>query len=173
MGTRSNIVTQLLDGSWKSVYCHWDGYPAGVGRTLLDNYNSQERAESVVSLGDISSLRPRNDGAPGHSFDSPVDDQTIYYGRDRGETGTDARAGNALTDVWPAADSWVEYIYVWLAGGPDGANQPNWYVGDPDVGPDSLRLLSAVLAGDASAPQPDIKSPFGVLGHRDPARAGQ
>ena len=30
MATRSRIAIELSDGTVKSVYCHWDGYPDGT-----------------------------------------------------------------------------------------------------------------------------------------------
>ena len=86
MSTRSTIST-MINGKCVGVYAHWDGYPSHRIPLLLNHYNSQEGAESIVALGSISSLRERI--APNedenHSFDSPVGDVTIAYHRDRGE----------------------------------------------------------------------------------------
>ena len=52
MSTRSAIA--WYDPEHKtgmSVYCHFDGYPAGVGRILFDYYNDESRVKSLVSLG--------------------------------------------------------------------------------------------------------------------------
>ena len=85
MATRSTISVLCDDGSVVSVYCHCDGYPEHNGKILSECYNSQELAEKLVSLGDMSSLGTSCDGAESHSFDSPVKNQTVYYHRDRGE----------------------------------------------------------------------------------------
>lgn len=90
MSTRSTIAVVRADGSVKSVYCHWDGYLKHNGQVLLDGYNSQELAEKVTSLGDISFLDERYDPIGEHSFDNPEDGTTILYGRDRGEIGVTA-----------------------------------------------------------------------------------
>lgn len=43
----------------KYCYCHFDGYPSGVGRTLLDHYSgNNELAEKLCSLKGFSSLEP-------------------------------------------------------------------------------------------------------------------
>ncbi len=61
MSTRSRIaVLQENDGSVKSVYCHWDGYLSGVGVTLLNHYNTYQRANAVVALGGLSSLHRKS-----------------------------------------------------------------------------------------------------------------
>ena len=52
MATRSRIALQLEDGSIVSVYNHWDGYPAGVGFTLVANYiRDLEKLAASIALG--------------------------------------------------------------------------------------------------------------------------
>ena len=34
MGTRSVIAVRNETGGWKGRYCHWDGYPEGVGAAV-------------------------------------------------------------------------------------------------------------------------------------------
>ena len=34
MATRSNIAYKTAEGKIRSVYCHWDGYPAYNGEVL-------------------------------------------------------------------------------------------------------------------------------------------
>lgn len=39
------------------IYSHWDGYPeGGVGETLVDDYDTYEKALNLVLVGDISSM---------------------------------------------------------------------------------------------------------------------
>lgn len=56
MATRSLIGIEHEDGSISSIYCHWDGYPEGVGATLVKHYLKQEQVEALVKAGDRSSL---------------------------------------------------------------------------------------------------------------------
>ena len=58
MATRSNIGVLQDDGTIKAIYCHWDGYPEGVGATLANHYDSHIRASELVELGDILNLKP-------------------------------------------------------------------------------------------------------------------
>ena len=113
MGTRSNIAANV-DGKVKVIYCHFDGYIEHVGQVLYDHYNSQERAEELLALGDISSLDERCDCPEGHTYGKAVDGCTIAYGRDRGEEGTEAKLFDSL-DEWQSnwAESWGEYFYYW------------------------------------------------------------
>ena len=54
MGTRSRIGIQLKDNSILSVYHHWDGYPEWLGKTLVEQYNSKEKASELIDGGDMS-----------------------------------------------------------------------------------------------------------------------
>ena len=99
MSTRSRIGIAQDDGTVKSIYCHWDGYPSNNGKILLDHYTDRTKVESLIALGDISALEaevaPTEELAPGrysdtkkpvrHSFDTPQENVTIAYARDRGE----------------------------------------------------------------------------------------
>jgi len=55
MATRSRIAIRIGD-KVHSVYCHWDGYPEGVGNELITRFNSRELAEGLVELGNRSWL---------------------------------------------------------------------------------------------------------------------
>ena len=71
MSTRSRIAIENQDGTVQSIYCHFDGYIDGVGKTLFNHYD-REKLEKLIVLGDISSLG-----------ESTID--TIAYCRDRDE----------------------------------------------------------------------------------------
>ena len=45
-----------LIGNYIAIYHHWDGYPTALGRELLDNYNSYEKALNLMALGNCSSI---------------------------------------------------------------------------------------------------------------------
>lgn len=46
----------LKENKVESIYCHYDGYPAGVGVILKDNYKTKEKVEELIALGDIAEL---------------------------------------------------------------------------------------------------------------------
>ena len=85
MSTRSSISVEISEGQSLCVYCHWDGYPSHNGRILLNHYNTQELAEALVRIGDISVLDASIEKPEGHTFDNRVKGYTTFYGRDRGE----------------------------------------------------------------------------------------
>lgn len=155
MGTRSDIIAQLSNGKWARIYCHWDGYLKHNGRILFDHYKTQKKVEQLLSHGDLSSLAPKCNKPKGHSFDNRVNGYCVYYGRDRGETGTEAKIGDTLSEVWPEIDTWTEFTYVWFDG--------KWSVGDPDEGSQTLIDLGDALEGKKTL-RPLVKTPFGVIG---------
>lgn len=111
MATRSNIAMKLEDGNILCVYCHWDGYPEHHFPILIEHYNTEEKVRELLSHGDISSLRKYCTKPEGHSFETPVEDYTIYYGRDRGET-------NVSSDVINKSSRWYreEFGYLFVDG---------------------------------------------------------
>ena len=114
MATRSNIAYKTPEGKIRSVYCHWDGYPAHNGEMLVRHYNSFDRAVALTDLGSISALRPNlNAQTPGHSFETPADEVTIAYARDRGE--------DLHIQEYDDIPSWIEdmeeYAYLYTDNG--------------------------------------------------------
>jgi hypothetical protein len=113
MSTRSRIAVKISDNEIKSVYCHWDGYPSNNGRLLLNYHNNKAAALQIIILGDLSSLCESLEKPDGHSYDTPKEGFTIAYGRDRGETNTEAINHESVSDLIKAAnDSNGEYIYL-------------------------------------------------------------
>ena len=115
MATRSRIGVMLDDGSVKQVYCHFDGYVEGVGLTLIENYDSVELAKELINLGDMSSLGYKISTDEPHSFDNPAEGVTVFYGRDRGEAGTQPYI--LSIDEWLGEFSSCEdYLYLFTGG---------------------------------------------------------
>jgi ABC-type sugar transport system substrate-binding protein len=104
MATRSNIGAKQQDGTIKAIYCHWDGYPEGVGAALTEHYSDPAKVEALLNLGDISGV---NDTEP-ENIDS--------YAK-RGETGTEARTFQTFEE-WEqyAVNQWAEYLHLYEGG---------------------------------------------------------
>ena len=117
MATRGTIAVEHADGTVSQVYCHWDNYLSHNGQILVDHYDTQEKAEQLVSLGSMSSLRPKciPDPAKTHSSINPQDDVTTYYGRDNGEP-------FVVPSLYPTVDNYKrnlqceEYDYLFTEG---------------------------------------------------------
>ncbi len=132
MGTRSRIGVMHGDNV-KSVYCHWDGYLEHNGAILQEHYDSV-KANQLVALGDLSSLRPNIgekhkfspfdcDELTSEEFEKQYGGMCTFYGRDRGETGTEWKTHTNFVDFFAEVDgSWCEWYYIMR----DGV----WYVGN-------------------------------------------
>jgi len=95
MSTHSNIGKRLPNGTYRYVYCHFDGYPSGVGRILLEHYQDEAKIDALLDLGELSSL--------GGTLES-----SVAYARDRGEHLTPADIATSRDDVFEQS-----YAYVW------------------------------------------------------------
>jgi exoribonuclease II len=110
MGTRASITVKTRNGV-KTIYNHWDGYHDGVGVTLIKHYHSQEKAEALIALGNVSSLRESLECPEGHNFDNRIKGYSTFYERDRGETEQKARS---YPSVGAAMEHEVqEFNYFW------------------------------------------------------------
>jgi len=114
MSTRSYVCRKGHDG-FDAIYVHWDGYPKGVGQTLLDHYTDSDKIEELFQLGSLSRLSPEI--GEKHSFSNPTDNFCVAYGRDRGEPDTEMKRLQTMRDVASyACGSWCEYLYVMIDG---------------------------------------------------------
>ena len=134
MATRSTISVLHKDGTVSSVYSHWDGYLSNNGRLLVTHYNTQARAEKLVSFGNISSLGLSV--GKRHDFDDRDHDMTTYYARDRNESGQAAERFGDLKTFQREAD-FQEYNYLWANG--------KWLCSQGRPGLSSARVKEAVL----------------------------
>jgi hypothetical protein len=117
----------------KSIYCHWDGYLEHNGAILQEHYDSS-KANHLVALGDLSSLRA--DIGEEHAFSqfelpaeeveaykTLTEDWCTFYGRDRGEKGTEWKVATTFDEFLEQCDNCgAEYYYIMK----DGV----WYCGD-------------------------------------------
>ena len=104
MATRSNIAIENQDGSVSAIYCHFDGYIDGVGKILQENYNTREKMEQLIALGDISSL--------GETIE-----ETVAYHRDRGEELQEPMQHKTVPLYFEDQNSDIEYSYCFTLGG--------------------------------------------------------
>lgn len=122
------LIAIKTDKGYKAIYNHFDGdslYPI-----LTKNYTDENKANVLITLGDISFLGKETSPAPitqERSFNALHSDyfrglskeeqkkeqaeyyhHTLAYGRDRGETGTEARTVKSLRELIKEE----EYAYV-------------------------------------------------------------
>lgn len=133
MGTSATIAVVKSDGAVIQTSVHYDGYLSGVGKILLEEYTFQDRVELLVSLGEMSSLGkfitpyiylPTSyppeiyleyaQPFP-HSYEHPLKDVTVYYGRDRGETGTEPEEYGSVYHFYEDFSP-EEFNYLFVGG---------------------------------------------------------
>ena len=120
MATRCRIGLMLEDGKIKHSYCHFDGYPDGVGSILVQHYNTGEKVEELLSYGDMSYLTSELHPEGEHSFEKPEQGVTVFYNRDRGETDVDAKTTTMDEYLSVQYSSCIDYLYVFIGS--------NWWV---------------------------------------------
>lgn len=89
-------ATTLGTAPIQYIYCHFDGYPTGVGAVLNEHYTTPEKVKQLMELGNLSILAPEIGFK--RNFDAPYGDEKamaihrennkkycLAYGRDRGE----------------------------------------------------------------------------------------
>jgi len=131
MGTRSRIAVMHGDNC-KSVYCHWDGYLEYNGSILQKHYDSA-RANNLVALGDLSSLKPEIGEAhpfgyhgtelSAEKYEEQFGNMCTFYGRDRGEKGVEFQTDSSFEAFLERVEGCcAEWYYIMK----DGV----WYVGN-------------------------------------------
>ena len=125
MGTRARIGIQLSDGSILSVYHHWDGYPAWLGRILKTHYNTKEKVSALIDGGDMSCCwtkeRWSKVGEPG-GVTSEDDNYGPQYYSQRGEE-CPPRYDETVKEF---LDSGEEYAYIFTKRGWVCYNTRSW-----------------------------------------------
>lgn len=103
MATRSIIGVVNPDRTVTAIYCHYDGFPTGVGVTLKSHWSTPASIEALMGLGDLSTL--------GLCIES-----TTAYHRDRGEELNIRRYTDTVALLKAAADVGADYVYTWSDG---------------------------------------------------------
>lgn len=147
MATRSTIALEFADGTVQQVYCHWDGYLENNGAILQGHYVDPFKVRELIDLGDISSLRigigekhdfSRLDSPmPADEYEAKYGDMTTFYGRDRGEEGTQARSYKDIEDYKQNGQQ-EEYDYILRRDG-------LWYVRHYNTSGKWLSLVQELL----------------------------
>ena len=110
MATRSRIAIENQDGTVTSIYCHWDGNTEHNGKILDEAYNTANKLNALIALGDISSL------------ERSIED-TVAYHRDRGEDLNQTSYDGVEELYTQGFNNGVKYIYCFTKSG-------QWLVSD-------------------------------------------
>lgn len=141
MSTRCRIGIEQPDGTIKSIYCHHDGYYEGVGTVLQKYYDTPEKINELMELGDISCLGKKYDQEMStldwHRYDKDLTAEqrkkveenikgfnyTIAY-KDRGDE-SPARIDNGEEEwIGLLGKCWEEFAYLYKK---DYDGKYKWY----------------------------------------------
>lgn len=112
MGTRSLIARKLADGKYRTIYCHWDGYPSHQAPRLVAGYSTPAKVTQLMRLGDLSSLG--YELGKKHDFDNHHSRWCTAYGRDRGAQHCESQVVEGHDGLRQLARSYgVDYVYLW------------------------------------------------------------
>lgn len=120
MSTRSNIAMELPNGKYKVIYCHFDGYLDHNGRILLEHYNTRERVEKLLELGNLSSIAEKLEPDPtkshGHGIGIRQEDVCVSYARDYQENEEQGlkedQSAIVMSKKKMLESPWIEYFYI-------------------------------------------------------------
>lgn len=109
MATRSRIAIELAEGKVKSVYCHNDGYPDGVGLNLMNKFpngTDSSEVQKFIEEGDRSTVHlsykewrdedcpPKNHGSVPDFFNGDIEEWGYLY----------TQEGEWLVKSWRASE---------------------------------------------------------------------
>lgn len=112
MATTSMIGIITSGGKIMATYCHSDGYPDGVGKTLGYYYDNSKKVQQLLTLGKsgISYLGPEI-GEKHRLFSPPDEDWTGFYGRDKNERSNEIRTFKDIQDFAKNFDQDYGYVF--------------------------------------------------------------
>jgi hypothetical protein len=95
-------IIGISDGiNIRATYVHFDGYVSHTGFILNDHYNKPDKINSLIDLGELSTIGTDTDHCQA-------------YGRDRGETGTEPKSFLSLADFVAFGKSYcAAYNYLY------------------------------------------------------------
>ena len=113
MSTRSTVGAVQRNGFIKAIYVHFDGYPSGVGHKLKMFYNTAEKVEELLNLGDLSILDDLigEKQIPGKRRPGTC----LAYGRDYDEVDVEAKFFPSIS-LWLPYYSDAQYAYLFNGG---------------------------------------------------------
>jgi len=104
MATRSTIGIKSEDGTIKAIYCHWDGYPEGVGAGLVQFYNTAQQATELINLGGFSGLMETLEETKAGAYGTPSDSARTFTGE--GDWFENFTAGEEFFYLYTEGEGW-------------------------------------------------------------------
>lgn len=118
MSTRSIIAKQIGEDQYLTIFCHYNGYPDDNGARLVKHYNTPERVDALLALGDLEILREKTEPSPQtpHTADAPQPGVTVAMRRDMELSGCEAVEMIREELIEPEYEG-IEYTYIFNQDG--------------------------------------------------------
>ena len=111
----ASISIMNSDGSLDTIYNHWNGYPDGLGETLIDYYITENMVRELIALGNVSyvgrKLKP--------TTSNPDSDVTLALGVTAWKPNKEAIHFDTFED-YCKSNMIQKYNYIY--------NHPHWYI---------------------------------------------
>ena len=111
----ASISIMNSDGSLDTIYNHWNGYPDGLGETLIDYYITEDMVRELIALGNVSyvgrKLKP--------TTSNPDSDVTLALGVTTWKPNKEAIHFDTFED-YCKSNMIQKYNYIY--------NRPHWYI---------------------------------------------
>lgn len=112
MGIPCFIAKEIGDNQYRTIWCAFDGYLEHTGVMLARHYNTEERVDKLLDLGNLSGVFPTLEPDPSkpHTWGNHQRNVTISYARDHGENGQEAtvKTFDELNDD----SAWTQTTYI-------------------------------------------------------------
>jgi hypothetical protein len=123
----------------RAVYCQWDGYLEHNGSLLHKHYSASPKANNLIALGNISSLKAEigekhdfsrlDSTLPEAEYEAKYGNMTTFYTRDRGED----TPFKVFKNLSAACDhyNWSDYFYCFKYSKADDYQSGEWHFKKP------------------------------------------
>ena len=110
--TGSLIAKQIGPDAYRTIFCQIEGHLESQGDMLVKHFDTPEKVDELLSLGDLYVLYPQltPDPARKHSMDDRQQNVTVAYQRDWGETDMDAQI--LTLEELDSPDGIIEFVYI-------------------------------------------------------------
>lgn len=120
MSIPASISIMNSDCSLDTIYNHWNGYPDGLGETLIDYYITEDKVRELIALGNVSYVgRKLKPTTSNHSFYNPEGDVTVALGVTAWQPNKEAIHFDTFED-YCKSNMIQEYNYIF--------NRSQWYI---------------------------------------------
>lgn len=114
MSTNASVAIEREDGSVYAIYNHSDGYPQHLGKVLAQHYTDPAKVQELIKNGNASFI-DENIGEKirfGDYDTREANKQCLFYSRDRGERGQQARRYKDFEDWRYETKGQYSYAYI-------------------------------------------------------------